>query len=98
MHLFFKQDYFSELMSELPKTIKFSLPSSQSLVEDFMLSRLPPFGINLTDLEDGPDGLPPKIDSSIKLAYPKHTTFCICEKPDGKIKHFVLEITYFFYV
>lgn len=71
-------------LHERLKSFSGALPRPKDLVRDFMLTRLPPFGVNREALSEAtPEGKPPVIGDGIMLAYPSHVTFLV-EEDDEK--------------
>lgn len=50
----------------------------EGMIEDFMKSRLPPYGVNTTNLQDNiPNGPSPGLSSKIRLAFSDHVCYLI---------------------
>lgn len=59
------------------------MPHPEELIRDFMLTRLPPFGVDRAAIsEETPEGRAPSLSDSVRLLHPSHTTFLVADSED----------------
>jgi len=75
-----KMNSVVQLLLQKIKYTQFVPP--ESMIEDFMFSRLPPYGVDGEELRDSiPDGVEPSLKSLVKLSHPDHICFLIKAEP-----------------
>jgi hypothetical protein len=78
-----KSEKMNSVVQLLLQKIKYSqFVAPDSMIEDFMFNRLPPYGVDGEGMRDSiPDGIPPSLKSLVKLSHPEHIC-CLVKKEE----------------